>query len=308
MMRPLFLLAPLAACSAWAQTPCISVAGAHIFGADLARAVPAFRAVAAGAEIAPSPLPGVQRRFSASELQTLASRFNVTPPNPNAEVCFQLAMQSLDLSAVAEAIRSSLSIDKLNLEILETSIDQVPQGRFEFRRQDLIAPANPLRNAPVTWHGDVAYADNRHFGFWVKVKLSAPITHLVAVSDLRPGVPVDPAQVRVETIEGFPVRNELPAQVELIAGRLPLRSVSAGSEVRPDNFVQPNEVNKGDTVVVNVRMGAARVALTAKAETSGHIGDWIQVRNPETSRIFRARVESAGTLVLNLSFNGEQSR
>lgn len=308
MMRSLFLLVWLAASTAWAQTPCVPVSGTHIFGADLARAVPAFRSIAAGAEIAPSPLPGAQRRFSPTELQTLASRFNVTSPGSNTEVCFQLATQPLDLNALVDAIRTALSIDHLNIEILETSNDPVPQGRVEFRRQDLIAPSNPLRNSPVTWHGDVIYGDNRRFGIWARVKLSAPLTHLIAVSDLRLGIPVAPSQVRMETLEGFPIRNERQATVESISGRIPLRSVSAGGEILPENFVQPNDVSKGDTVLVNVRMGAARVALTARAETSGHIGDWIQVRNTETSRIFRARVESAGNLVLNLSSNGEQTR
>ena len=50
-------------------------------------------------------------------------------------------------------------------------------------------------------------------------------------------------------------------------------------------------MSKGDAVEVEVRSGAAHLALTAKAESGGRNGDVIAIRNPGSSRVFRARVE-----------------
>jgi hypothetical protein len=58
------------------------------------------------------------------------------------------------------------------------------------------------------------------------------------------------------------------------------------------------EVERGDQVAVQVQSGAARLAFEAKAESSGHTGDSVQVRNPENGRLFQAKVEGKGKVVV----------
>lgn len=56
----------------------------------------------------------------------------------------------------------------------------------------------------------------------------------------------------------------------------------------------PPEVSRGDRVMVEVAVGAARLAFEAQAESSGHVAESIIVRNPESGKLFRARVEDKG--------------
>jgi len=56
----------------------------------------------------------------------------------------------------------------------------------------------------------------------------------------------------------------------------------------------PFEVERGDTVQVEVSSGSALVTFEAKADTTGHAGELIILRNPENGRPFRARVEAKG--------------
>ena len=300
------LILGFAACH-WAvgQTPCVAVTGAQILGGDLARALPAFRAVPPDLPLAPSPLPGVVRSFPASELQIIASRFAIREPLLS-EICFRIAAESLNRALVIDSMTNALKIPDVRIEVLEMSNETAPVGRIDFQRENLHAPAASNRDSPVVWRGDIIYAGDRRFPIWAKVKLTAPMTRLIAVENLRPNVPINPGQIREEVTEAFPVSPGRETTLSRIDGLVPMRAIAAGTEVRAVDVIRPNEVNRGDLVHVEVRKGAARVALTGRAESAGHLGEFVPVRNLESSRIFQARVEGKGSVIVQLGA-GEES-
>jgi flagella basal body P-ring formation protein FlgA len=106
------------------------------------------------------------------------------------------------------------------------------------------------------------------------------------------------SQVRREVTESFPAAVHPDRTIDQVVGLVPLHAISAGSEVRFENLVRPNDVVKGDMVHVEVRMGAARLALNGRAESTGRIGDFIAVLNPESSRTFQARVDGKDRVVV----------
>lgn len=289
------------AASGWAagQMPCPTVTGSYILGKDLARVVPAFQAVPAGVPIAPSPIPGAVRRFSVAELRTLASRFSISETAFD-DVCFQIKTEPLNREHLIEAMMAALKVPDARIEILETSGETVPAGRIEFRRENLGLPANPYRSLPVIWRGDVIYAGDSRFSIWVKVRLTVIAKRLTAVENIRAGVAIKAGQVAEEAVESFPILAKPLRSLTELEGLVPVRSIAAGAEVRPDDVTRPSEVVRGDLVHVEVRMGAARLALTGRAESSGRVGDLVPVRNLESSRIFQARVEGKASVIVQL--------
>jgi flagella basal body P-ring formation protein FlgA len=281
---------------ALAQNPCLTVTGDQILGSDMARAVPALAKISPNLPLAPSPLPGNARVFYLSELQSLGARISVHIESPR-EVCFRIATEDLNRDRVLEAMRKALSIPDARIELLETSAGPVPAGVIEFQREDLGAPAAPDQRTPVPWRGRVVYAGSRHFPISSKVRITAPVSRLIAVEALRSGVAIKASQVRAEMVESFPSLNN-SLSIDQIAGMMPFRAVAAGAEIRPDNLTRPNDVNRGDLVHVEVRVGAAHLALTGQAESAGHIGDIIAVRNPDSSKVFHAMVEGAGRVII----------
>jgi len=282
---------------ALAQTPCLTVAGEQILGSDMARAVPALAKISPNVPLAPAPLPGNTRVFYLSELQSIGARFSIHVLDVR-EVCFRLATEDLNRERVTEAMRRALRIPDARIELLETSAGPVPVGAIEFDRENLGAPAAPDQRTPVPWRGDIVYAGNRRFPISAKVRITAPVSRLVAVEPLRPGVAIKPNQLRAELVESFPLAGNGSPSIEQIAGMTPLRPIAAGTEVRLDNLTRPNDVNRGDMVHVEVRIGAAHLALTGRAESAGHIGDTIAVRNPDSSKVFQAMVEAAGKVIV----------
>jgi flagella basal body P-ring formation protein FlgA len=283
----------------WAvgQTPCVPVTGARILGEDLARAVPALKTLPPDLPIAPSPLPGAVRLFPVAELETLASRFSIRGA-PLEDVCFRIATEPLNRARVIESMTDALQIPGLRIEVLDATNEATPAGRIEFRRETLGIPTGPNRSLPIIWRGDVIYAGDRRFSIWAKVRITAPVTRLIAVENLRAGVPIKSGQIREETAEAFPLSSGRLASRSQVEGFMPLKAIASGSEVRSDDVGQPYEVNRGDLVHVEVRAGAARLALTGRAESQGRVGDLVPVRNLDSSRVFPALVEGKDSVVV----------
>jgi hypothetical protein len=62
---------------------------------------------------------------------------------------------------------------------------------------------------------------------------------------------------------------------------------------------ETREVERGERIEVEVRSGAARLAFTATAASSGRDGDSVLVRNPDNGRLFSARVLGKGKVLIN---------
>jgi flagella basal body P-ring formation protein FlgA len=283
---------------ACAQIPCDSVRGSQILGADLARAVPAFAGIQTDSPLAPAPSPGSTRVFYRSELESIASRFSLAISVPG-EVCFRFASEVFNRESALDAMRKALNIPDSKIELLETTPGLVPAGKMEFTREGLSAPAALDQITPVSWRGNIVYAGDRRYAIQTKVRIVAPLRRVVAIEPLRSGVPIKVEQLRDEAFQGFPpVRNNRLALAQ-VAGMMPVHPIAAGGEVRLDNLTRPNDINRGDLVHVEVRFGGAHLALMGRAEAAGHVGDVVAIRNPESSKVFQARVEARDRVVVS---------
>ena len=294
------------AVAALAQNPsCVAVEGDQILASDLARTLPAFKQIPPNTPLAPTPGPGGTRVFTADELQSIASRFSVTT-DAAPDLCFQLLTEPLDRERVLEAMQASLPTPGVHIELLDVSSEKVPHGRVQFPREGLGTPALPDRKSPLLWRGSVVYGTTKQrFAVWGRVNVTAPVTRIVATESLKAGAAIQSSQVRRETVESFPV-SKPTLDPEEIVGKLPLRTIAAGGEIRMDNLALPIDVHRGDRVRVEVRIGAAHIALNGRAESNGRIGDMIAVRNPDSSKMFRARVESKDKVIVELATAGGQ--
>jgi flagella basal body P-ring formation protein FlgA len=195
----------------------------------------------------------------------------------------------LDPAGLLEAMKSSLP--QARIEILEYSRQPAPPGELEFPRQGL-REGSPRNGA--LWSGSVRYAGNRRFLIWARVKVTVGVRRVLAMADLKAGQRIEPGQILEQTREEFPSPGEFAVTLDQVAGKWPRLMVRAGSEIRMDQLVEAKDVARGERVRVEVVAGAARLEFDGIAESSGSAGEMIPVRNPDTSRRFRARVEGRG--------------
>jgi len=286
----------------WAQAPaCTPLQDDRILAKDLAAVVPAFRQIPPETLLANTPPPGSQRVFHHAELMSLAERYTLHL-DAGATACFERAMEPLDRARVLEAMRAALQIPDARIELAETSLYPVPRGRIEFQTDRLGTPASPEQRAPVLWRGDVIYGENHRFAIWARVRILVRCEKTVAVENLMPGHVIEPSQLQVVSEEGFPITAKERLSINQVAGMSPRRPIVAGSVIRPELIASPNEVSRGDLIEVEVRSGAARLVLTARAESGGRGGETIAVRNLESNKVFSAQVAGKGKAIVLTDF------
>jgi flagella basal body P-ring formation protein FlgA len=306
MNSRLFLVLLWFAPFAPAQAPaCVSVRGDRILASDLGSSIPSFREIAPGTPLAASPLPGVRRVFRFSELALLAKRYSVELDAP-ADLCVERSMEKLDRGRMLESMRATLGIADVRIEIIDASAYPVPMGRIEFQREGLHAPASRSARTPVEWRGNVVYSENRRFSIWARVVILATLPRVVAVQNLARGEPISALQVRAETADLFPDTRDVTQTVDQVVGRIPWRNIPEGTEIRLSQTTAPLDVCRGDLVEVDVRSGAARLSLTAKAESGGRSGETITLRNLSSNKVFQARVAGKGKVSVG-GTNGQEN-
>ena len=282
-MMPLLSLA-VAGCLA------IGAASDRIVVRDLAPSFPALAAVAPDTPLGWAPVAGARRIFRIAELRRIAARFGLDA-GPEQDICVERKTMPLDPERMLECMRKQLP--QARIEILDFSRQPAPEGDLEF----LLAGLRPTA-AGGFWSGTIRYAGGRRFAVWAQVRVTAAEPRVVAATELQPGRAIEAAQLRLETREVFPDGGTFASSLEEVAGRIPRRSVAAGTALRRQWLEAPRDVLRGDTVRVEAKVGAARIEGEGVAEASGSAGALIPVVNPVSRRRFLARVEGKGKVTV----------
>ena len=283
---------------------CEHVRADRITGGDLARALPAFLAIPAAAEIGYAPAPGSKRVFRPDELNRIAARFGLTATS-DTPVCFDWELHLISKDTVVEAMRKSLDTPGARIEISRLSQTPAPIGEIVFPRRGLMAASIAEPSTALMWRGFVLYNSGRKFDLWAEVKISASMPRVVAIRELAVGEPILSDAVRLETQEDTPLRNDIARHLDEVVGRIPLRGIPSGAPVFRTQLAEPFDVKRGDAVEVRAMSGRAVLTMEGVAESSGRKGDSVLLKNPASGKIFRGRVEGQRRVLVNVGAIGE---
>jgi flagella basal body P-ring formation protein FlgA len=287
---PLMLLCLLPAGAA-----CLPVAGDRIQMRHLRTALLQAGDIPDDAVFGAAPLPGVRRHITAAELTRWAVRQGA-PAAQATPTCFEWPMRPLSNAEILEAIRPILP-PETEIIIVESSRQPVPPGALQFPRANLREPA-PGSNLPVLWQGYVEYADKRRFLLWARVSLKLSLQHVVAAQDLRAGSVITPDQLRQETVQIFPSPTARPRTLDQIAGRVPRVPIKAGTVLLEENLQPAPDVEKGEVIELEARLGRTLLRVQARAENKARIGESLLVRNIASGKVVQARLEAKGRAVV----------
>lgn len=282
--------------------PCLALAVAclavspgadRIVAADLAAAYPALASLDPVTFIAYAPAPGVSHVFHPDDLRLLAAHFHLLPAT-DLEICVERPVAPLNPATLLEVMRAALP--ETRIEIVEYSRQPAPAGEIEFPRAGL---HGPQAGGSALWNGAVRYAGSRRFAIWARVRASVTVPRVLAMADLKPGRAIGAGQAMVQTREEFPVPGNFAAALDQVTGKWPRALIPSGAAIRTDQLQEPKEVERGETVLVEVFGGAAHLQFSGTAENAGAAGEMISVINPASHKRFRARVEGKGRVSVN---------
>jgi len=269
---------------------CGIIDGERIFGKDVAAASPAFAALDAQLEIGAAPLPGVQRVLRADELVRLAKQNGISLDSPAGAICFERATEPLLAEQLVPILQKALGLDNLRIEILDFSRVGVPHGTLDFPKSGLMP--NGL------WRGRVLYGESHSMPVWVKARITVDRTWVEAAETLAAGKAIEPSQLIVKTGPRFPFDTTLIESISMMAGRRPVRTLPAGTQITSTMLTVAHDIERGDNVAVEVRVGNAILNFEATAESSGRAGEPVQIKNPENGHLFQATIQNKGHVVV----------
>lgn len=180
------------------------------------------------------------------------------------------------------------------LTIVAAPSEAAPSGeiRFPLAGLDAMSPVEPAR----TWRGYVVYGGNRRFSLTARVRVSAEIRSLIAARDLPAGEALTEGSLAVVSrTSSNPADFRISKgdiAVSHFLGLAPKFRIPQGSEVRQDQLGNPPLIRAGDSIRVEVRNGRTRLGFHAIAMESAHRNELSLFRNPDSGKVFRARVQS----------------
>jgi flagella basal body P-ring formation protein FlgA len=262
----------------------------RIFGKDVASANSVFAALDPHLEIGAAPLAGVARLMRPEELVRLARQNGISVDTPISAICFERATQPLTAETLLPILQKALGIDNAKIEVLEFSRFGVPRGTFEFPKSSLMP--NGL------WRGRVLYGENYSMPVWAKTRITVERAWVEAAEPLATGKPIEASQLILKSGPRFPFDTALIESLNVVAGRRPVRNLIPGIPITPAMLTIAHDVERGDLVAVEVKVGNAILDFEATAESSGRAGESILIKNPDNGRSFQAKIQDKGHVLV----------
>jgi flagella basal body P-ring formation protein FlgA len=278
----------------------------HIFGRDLAAAVPAMQSLPPELDLGLAPVPGHSRVFEAADLRRIAAQ-NHLDVQVSQSACFAWPMRVPSRGELLQAMQQQLKNRHAQIEIVDQSLWPAPEGDLSFPLTGLTIGSM----GPSFWRGYVRYGAGARFNIWARVQISVKETHLVTTQKIVAGQALSAAQVSAALYEGPLTRDEPFTAVEQVIGSVAKFDIPAGITLTRLLVEKEKAVERGAILVITAENGNARVQAECIAEESGRVGDVIKVRNALSGRRFNARIASKGEAIISstdgLGLTGENT-
>ena len=286
----------LVAWAALAAAQCVPVSHDRILAGDLSASVPVLRSIDPGSAVGFAPAPGLTRVFAARELIEFAEGHGLAVPAGTvfSGICVVREAHPVSPDDLRAALLASIAVDGAGIDLLDYSLQPLPDGKLEFPVSGLNKPPADAWESPVIWRGRLIYDGQHSFGLWAKVRIRVPAQWIVSRDAIAAGSTIRADQIKELPMRPFPFPASAVLSRSEVIGKITHRNIPAGQAILSTALDARREVNRGDRVRVKVDGGSAILSFEAQAETAGIPGDTVLVKNPTSGRSFRARVEGEG--------------
>jgi flagella basal body P-ring formation protein FlgA len=278
---------------------CQSIDKDYLTISDVAVTVPAFTKLSGDINLGYLPSSGAPRILTGADLQRIAKNRGLDLESLP-DVCFARRTLIPSAEEIRTAMLSSLGIPAVKIEIASSIQRPVPFGEVVFPRDGL--------QASQLWNGYVLYGDHKKIQIWAKVRITAPMTSVVALINLPVGKPIRKNQVRLESCEDFPLDTTAARTLEEVVDYLPKSALKALAPIRKTQLERMPDVTKGDLVKVDVIDGATHLVFEGTAQSPGAKGSFIMIRNGSSGKDFRAQITGKDQAIVSIRSDGEQAQ
>jgi flagella basal body P-ring formation protein FlgA len=284
-----FLIGSVAACAL--------VDGDRILGRDLARIDARYASAPPDLVAGFSPVAGSQRLLDIRRLTLIARQHGIAVEGL-APMCFERPTELLSAAKLQPALERALGSGG-KIEILDFSRQPIPTGELLFSVRDLIRPPATFPDAPVIWRGQLRYGSRSTTAVWAKVRVLKLERWIETEKAIAAHAIIQPDQIAAKSGWRFPFATAALADVERAIGKQATRSMAAGLVINPTMLELPHEIERGETVDVEVVSGGVSLRFTARAETSGRRNETVVVLETATGKRYQGRVQQKGKVLID---------
>jgi flagella basal body P-ring formation protein FlgA len=278
---------------------CLTLESESVLARDIVSAIPAFSQFPPDFLLGYVTSSGAPRVFHGADLERIAKNRGADL-HGLPDVCFArktfIPQETQIQKAIRDAIQATAGDQNARIEVIASSQRQAPSGELVFPRDGVQLSASG--QSDVMWHGFVRFGVSGKFPVWARVKITATMTRVIAITDIANGKPIQPGQVRLETCEDSPLDELTARNLEEVVGNISKMTIRSMTPIRKAQIERPPDVTRGDLVRVEVFEGAAHLVIEGHAESSGMKGSTILVRNPASGKDFRAQVTGKGVVTI----------
>lgn len=292
----LVFLLVLTGASARSQERCLSVSGDVIRASDLVVGIPELGALRGDLIFGPAPVLGATRWFQPGEIERWAENHGIPRPKQSLNpACLVRTGLVYSREAIEAAMRTALQSAEwegriARFELLRHPQVAFPEGRLEFRIDELKRASVRSTDGVVTWPGKIVLNSGRTLPFSADVRVLLRYSSVVATRDLQSGDTISESDLASSEWMGAPFRDPERMEVRDLCGRTLRRAVAKGTPIDPRQLSQRADVNRGDTVHVVVRTGSALLEMEARSRSIGKKGATVILESPISKKVFQATV------------------
>ena len=279
------------------STGCLSVKEKWVTAADLVPIIPEFSKIEGYSKIQMAPSGTSRRWIAAAEIGVLANRLGVGPLTNPGELCIEQTKVELHRDQILQQLEAQLSLNgsqgELQIELINFFPKQLPPGVLRFEYSGLAPSCISGGCGLYRWIGAMLLEAGGSIPVTAEVRIESIGKSPIAQRDLPLG-----AKIGFQDFSMVESRHPwFPADARLeldLSGYIVQRPVKAGVVISRRSVRKPQEVEKGEVVVLHVKSGQLELVTQAKAETSGNAGDRVVVSNLVSRRRFMVEVTGPG--------------
>ena len=297
-MKVIPLQFALFACFCSAAVPvnepsCLLVTGKWITVGQLAQRLPTLSVLDPSLKVMPAPLAFSRRFVSPEAASLLAKKFGAEAPGLQAGFCVELLCVEITQAQVIAAMEQALPKGGPSLELVNYYPKRSPQGSLLFSKNGIRPACINGGCATVRWRGMMQLAEAESFPVTAEVRISITEKVPIAVRSLTAGVRIGAGDFRWLEQRSAWRPDSVPYSADLV-GQVVRRAIKLGEAIPLNNVRQAREVEKGDSVELQVRSGQLLLITQAMAETGGSVGGKVVVSNPNSKKKFLTMVVGPG--------------
>ena len=156
---------------------------------------------------------------------------------------------------------------------------------------------DPMRTTRATLQ--VACRGEQPWRIFLKANVEIQAEGWVSRRAIARGAQLDRGMLEATTVTLNTNRRSGLTDPEDMIGMLARRNINAGTPITPNLLEAPEDVSRGDRVIIRAGGSTFSIQTRGEAQRGGHVGDQITVINENSGRSVRARITGPGEVDIN---------